>query len=62
MAFNQGGPQYNNNPRAYTGNNTTGQKKSFNAYPATYNQNQTDGVMMVNEKMGKFLRTRFWNR
>lgn len=50
---NSGRPQYNNpqQPRTSTGSR-------FSAANGT----QSDGVMMINEKMGKFLRTRYWNR
>jgi hypothetical protein len=61
MPYNNPTPRYNSNPR----NNGT----SFNRFSGgtgksqkTVQDSQTDGVMLVNEKMGKFLRTRFWNR
>lgn len=62
MPYNNPNPRYNTNPR----NNGT----SFNRFSGgtgaksqkAVQDSQTDGVMLVNEKMGKFLRTRFWNR
>ena len=64
MPYNNAGPRYNSNPRnngtSYQRfNNGGGSAKS--AAPKS-NDTQTDGVMLVNDKMGKFLRTRFWNR
>lgn len=68
MAYNQ----YNNSmPR---NNGTQYPPRQNNGYPArnsgnaagaarnTSHDSQTDGVLMSNEKMGKFLRTRYWNR
>lgn len=48
--------QYNSNPRQ--NNYGGGQRKAQSAQP----NSQTDGVMFSNEQMGKFMRTRFWNR
>lgn len=52
------GNQYNSNPRqnGYSGGGQT--RRSQSAQP----NSQTDGVMFSNEQMGKFMRTRFWNR
>lgn len=58
------GNQYNSNPRNngtnYVRNNNGGARQN-NAQKSSHDS-QTDGVLLVNEKMGKFLRTRYWNR
>lgn len=63
MPYQNQAPRYNSNPR----NNGTSFSRGFNANGGkaaqkANNDTQTDGVMLVNDKMGKFLRTRFWNR
>ncbi len=50
-------PQYNSNPRQ--GSYSGGQQKRSGSSQIS---SQTDGVMFSNESMGKFMRTRFWNR
>lgn len=64
MPYNNPAPRFNSNPRnngsSYTRFNAGGQSAGKSS-KANYDT-QTDGVMLVNEKMGKFLRTRFWNR
>ena len=58
------GNQYNSNPRNngtnYVRNNNGGARQ--NNTQKSSHDSQTDGVLLVNEKMGKFLRTRYWNR
>lgn len=58
------GNQYNSNPRNngtnYVRNNNGGARQN-NAQKSSHDS-QTDGVLLINEKMGKFLRTRYWNR
>lgn len=51
-------PSRGNYNRPTGGGNTAAQ--GFNRNANT--DSQTEGVMMSNEKMGKFLRTRYWNR
>lgn len=70
---NNGAPRYNNGPRAgggydnrggwggnrpQTGGTTTGTQ----ARGRNINDVSTDGALLFNDKVGKFLRTRFWNR
>lgn len=50
MAYENNAPQYNNNPRA-----NAAPKK-----PAP--KSETDGIILVNDRAGRFMKTRFWNR
>lgn len=54
--------QYNSNPRNNGTNYVRNNNNRQNASQKTSHDSQTDGVLLVNEKMGKFLRTRYWNR
>ena len=59
---NSGRPQYNNPQRFQNGNTGAQQPRASTGSRFSANGTQSDGVMMINEKMGKFLRTRYWNR
>lgn len=60
MAYgNNGGyNRYNNNPNRYQNNKPA----AVGGNIMKKNADQTDGILFVNNQVGRFMRTRFWNR
>lgn len=65
MPYENNAPRYNNNPRP------SGNYPKYGGPQAGNNRNaaakkkadaQTDGIILTNEKAGKFLKTRYWSR
>lgn len=59
MPYDNNAPRYNSNPRS---GQRYGAPRSGGFQRKSSNDSQTDGIIMYNERVGKFLKTRFWNK